>query len=28
VRNGRWKVAEIRVERGHLDEVFRRITQA
>jgi ABC-2 type transport system ATP-binding protein len=28
VRYGRWKVAEIRVERGHLDEVFRRITQA
>jgi ABC-2 type transport system ATP-binding protein len=27
-RYGRWKVAEIRVERGHLDEVFRRITQA
>ena len=27
VRHGRWKVAEIRVERGHLDEVFRRITQ-
>jgi len=28
MRHGRWKVAEIRVERGHLDEVFRRITQA
>ncbi len=28
IRAGRWRVAEIRVERGHLDEVFRRITQA
>jgi ABC-2 type transport system ATP-binding protein len=28
MRSGRWPVAEIRVERGHLDEVFRRITQA
>jgi ABC-2 type transport system ATP-binding protein len=28
MRAGRWPVAEIRVERGHLDEVFRRITQA
>jgi len=28
MRSGRWRVAEIRVERGHLDEVFRRITQA
>jgi ABC-2 type transport system ATP-binding protein len=28
MRSGRWPVAEIRVERCHLDEVFRRITQA
>jgi ABC-2 type transport system ATP-binding protein len=27
VRGGGWTAAEIRVERGHLDEVFRRVTQ-